>query len=27
LGMGLNTDLVTRGLMTKKTLDDESWGE
>ena len=24
LGMGLNTDLVTRGLMTKKTLDDES---
>ena len=24
LGMGLNSDLVTKGLMTKKTLDDES---
>lgn len=27
LGMGLNSDLVTKGLMTKKTLDDESWGD
>ena len=24
LGMGLNSDLVTKGLMTKKTLDEES---
>ena len=24
LGMGLNTDLVTKGLMTKKTLEDET---
>jgi hypothetical protein len=23
LGMGLNSDLVTKGLMTKKTLDEE----